>query len=47
MSLVWSSNPVLWQSYKETEQLKQDYRESKAKYEKALNEFVTNQKVEK
>ena len=46
MSLIWTNNPALWRSYKEIQDLKKDYREFKAKYQKALTEFVNNQKVD-
>lgn len=46
LSLIWINNPALWRSYDEIEDLKKDYREFKAKYQKALAEFVNNQKID-
>lgn len=45
LSMYYTSNPVFWKRYEEIEELKQDYRIFKAKYQKALAEFVKNQKV--
>ena len=45
LSMYYTSNPVFWKRYEEIEELKQDYRTFKAKYQKALTEFVNNQTV--
>ena len=40
-------NPAFWKTFQEIEELKEDYRVFKAKYQKALQEFVQNQNIEK
>jgi len=39
-------NPAFWSTFEEIQELRADYRTFKAKYQKALQEFVNNQKVE-
>lgn len=39
-------NPAFWNSFEQVEQVREDYRIFKAKYQKALKEFVINQKLD-
>ena len=44
--IVRIGNPAFWRSFEDIEELRNDYRIFKAKYQKALQEFAINQKVE-